>query len=111
VFAKAVLLVEGDSDAGLLHGVADREGGLDALGVAVVKGHGKRQLLLPWAILSELGVPNYFIFDGDAGLRDRMLAHGRDLVDAEAAQEPRAMTICSYCGRWAWSPNHSPTQR
>jgi predicted ATP-dependent endonuclease of OLD family len=86
VFAKAVLLVEGDSDAGLLHGVADRDGGLDALGVAVVQGHGKRQVLIPWAILSELGVPTYVVFDGDAGLKDRMLGKGRTAADAEAAQ-------------------------
>ena len=56
VFAKAVLLVEGRSDAGLLHGVADRNGGFDADGIAVVAGNGKRQLLIPWAILAELGV-------------------------------------------------------
>jgi putative ATP-dependent endonuclease of OLD family len=57
VFAKAAVIVEGDSDVGLLHGLAERGGGegLDALGIAVVKGHGKRQLLIPWAILSELG--------------------------------------------------------
>lgn len=85
VFAKAVVLVEGDSDVGLLHGIADRTGGLDALGVAVVKGHNKRQVLIPWAILGELDVPCYVIFDGDAGMKNRMLATGRDATQVEAA--------------------------
>jgi putative ATP-dependent endonuclease of OLD family len=87
VFARTVVLVEGDSDAGLLQGVADRSGGLDPLGIAVVKGHNKRQLLIPWAILSELGVPAYVVFDGDGGLRGRMLAKGRSETDADAAQQ------------------------
>lgn len=85
VFAKAVVLVEGDSDVGLLQGLGDRSGGFDAIGLAVVKGHNKRQLLIPWAILSELGVPSYVVFDGDAGMRERMLASGRDATQAEAA--------------------------
>jgi putative ATP-dependent endonuclease of OLD family len=82
-FAKAVLLVEGDSDVGLLRGIADRRAGLDALGVAVVQGRGKRQLLIPWAILTELGVPTHFVFDADAGVRDRMLANGKGQDEAE----------------------------
>lgn len=86
VFAKAVVLVEGDSDVGLLQGLADRSGGFDELGIAVVKGHNKRQLLIPWAILSELGVPSFVVFDGDAGLGARMLANGKDVADAHAAQ-------------------------
>ena len=86
VFAKAVVLVEGNSDVGLLQGVADRSGGLDSLGIAVVEGHNKRQLLIPWAILSELGVPSYVVFDGDAGIRERMLANGKDVAHADEAQ-------------------------
>jgi hypothetical protein len=87
VFAKAVILVEGDSDVGLLHGLGDRTGGLDALGIAVVKGHNKRQLLIPWAILTELRVPTYAIFDGDAGLRERMTRNGKETADIDAAEQ------------------------
>jgi putative ATP-dependent endonuclease of the OLD family len=97
VFAKAVVLVEGDSDIGLLQGLADRAEGLDALGVAVARGHGKRQLLIPWAILTELGVPSYVVFDGDAALADRMVANGQDGRDAhaalKAAQEDNALVL------------------
>ncbi|WP_445152216.1 ATP-dependent nuclease [Baekduia sp. Peel2402] len=86
VFAKAVVLVEGKSDVGLLQGLGDRIGGLDALGVAVVRCHGKRQLLIPWAILTELDVPCFVVFDGDAGLASRMQADGRQEADIQAAQ-------------------------
>jgi hypothetical protein len=84
VFAKAVVLVEGDSDVGLLHGVADRSGGFDALGVAVVKGHNKRQLLIPWTILGELGVPCYVVFDADAGMEARARGNGGNLAQLAA---------------------------
>ncbi|MGH3921912.1 MAG: TOPRIM nucleotidyl transferase/hydrolase domain-containing protein, partial [Pseudonocardiaceae bacterium] len=86
VFAKAVLVVEGASDAGLLHGIADRSGGFDALGVAIVAGSGKRQLLIPWAILAELGVPVYVVFDADGGLAERQMAQGCSQAKAEQAQ-------------------------
>jgi hypothetical protein len=88
VFAKTVLVVEGPSDAGLLHGIADRFGGFDALGVAVIAGHGKRQLLIPWAILTELGIPVYVVFDADGGLAQRLMAQGRcSQAKAEEAQD------------------------
>jgi putative ATP-dependent endonuclease of OLD family len=86
VFAKAVVLVEGESDVGLLQGLGDRIGGLDALGVAVVRCHGKRQLLIPWAILTELDVPCFVIFDGDAGLASRMRAENKKEADIQPAQ-------------------------
>lgn len=82
VFANAVLLVEGRSDAGFLHGLADRGGGLDAAGVAVVAVMGKHQILLPFAILEELGVPTYVIFDGDADLETRMAGRGKAAADS-----------------------------
>src|ERR1700728_620760 len=86
IFAKAVVLVEGHSDAGLLHGLADRDGGFDAMGVAVVNGHGKTQLLIPWAVLSDLGVPSFVVFDGDIGIGQRMHASGKDAAKVEAAE-------------------------
>lgn len=85
VFAKAVVLVEGDSDIGLLQSVADRDGGLDALGVAAVKTHGKRQLLIPWVILGELGVPTHVVFDADRGMKERMEATSKLTSDIAAA--------------------------
>jgi hypothetical protein len=71
VFARAVLVVEGHSDAGFLHGVADRSGGFDVDGIAVVFGMGKTQLAVPWAVLTELGIPTYLVLDGDGGRADQ----------------------------------------
>lgn len=78
VFGHAVLLVEGRTDAALLRGVADREGGFDAMGVAVVQVGGKTNLAVAFAILEELGVPSYLVFDGDRGVERRGNRDGKD---------------------------------
>ena len=57
VFAQAVLIVEGVSDAALLEGVADRDGGFDGAGIAIVQANGKTTMPMVWAILAELGIP------------------------------------------------------
>jgi putative ATP-dependent endonuclease of the OLD family len=84
VFARAVLICEGRTDGGLLSGIADRSGGFDADGIAVVHTGGKTQLAISWAILEELGVPTYVVFDGDSGCRARLQAQGKP--EAEVAQ-------------------------
>lgn len=86
VFAKGVVIVEGYTDAGFLQGLADRRGGLDAAGIAIVNGHGKQQLLIPWAILTELGIPTYVVFDGDVQVAKRMRSEGKSEAKAEAAE-------------------------
>lgn len=65
VFAHAVILVEGWTDAAVLEGVADREGGFDAMGVAVIEVGGKMNIPVPWGILEELGIPSFVVFDAD----------------------------------------------
>jgi putative ATP-dependent endonuclease of the OLD family len=91
VFSRAAVIVEGHSDAGFLQGLADRTGGFDADGIAVVFGMGKSQILVPWAILNELGIPTFLVFDGDAGRADRMRADGRDEAAIAAATEQAAL--------------------
>jgi hypothetical protein len=86
VFAKAAVIVEGHTDVGLLRGLADRRDGFDAVGIAVVNGQGKRQLLIPWAILTELDVPTYVVFDGDARLAERLRAEGKPEQRVAAAE-------------------------
>lgn len=71
VFAHCVVLVEGWTDEALLRGIAEREGGFDAMGVAVVEVGGKMNLPLPWAVLKHLGIPVFIVFDGDDGTADR----------------------------------------
>lgn len=87
VFSRATVVVEGTSDSAFLAGLAERSGGLDSAGIAVVPAGGKMNVLLPWAILTELGVPTYVIFDGDASIRERMA--GRDEKDI-AGEEAKA---------------------
>lgn len=65
VFARAVLIVEGHTDAAFFDGIADRDGGLDD-GISVVVAGGKTNLLIPRAILEELAVPTFVVFDADA---------------------------------------------
>lgn len=77
VFAHAVVLVEGRTDEALLRGVADREGGFDAMGVAVIDVQGKMQLSTSWAILKHLGIPTFLIFDGDKGVEARGRSQGK----------------------------------
>jgi putative ATP-dependent endonuclease of OLD family len=84
VFARAVLICEGRTDGGLLSGIADRAGGFDADGIAVVYTGGKTHLAIAWAILAELGVPTYVVFDGDAGCGERLQSNGKS--DEEIAQ-------------------------
>ena len=84
VFAKAVVLVEGlRCRAAEWHRRPHWR--LRRVGFAVVKGHNKRQLLIPWAILGELRLPCYVIFDADAGMAGRMRTTGRDLTQVDAA--------------------------
>ncbi len=85
VFSRGAVVVEGSTDAAFLAGLAERRGGLDAAGIAVVFGGGKDYLLLPWAILEELGVPTYVVFDGDAGIRDRVVRDGKGEEAASSA--------------------------
>jgi predicted ATP-dependent endonuclease of OLD family len=87
VFARAAVVVEGPTDAAVLAGIAERRGGLDAAGIAVVAGWGKTGLLLPWAILEELGIPTYVVFDGDASIYNRLVGSGKDEAAAIAEME------------------------
>lgn len=92
VFARGVVIVEGRTDAAILEGLAEREGeGLDASGIAIVPAGGKTRLLLPWAVLEELGVPTFVLFDGDSGLGERLRAKGQsaDVVDRNVADTCR----------------------
>jgi putative ATP-dependent endonuclease of the OLD family len=85
VFARAVLICEGRTDGGFLSGIADRDGGFDADGIAVVYTGGKTHLAIAWAIVAELGVPTYVVFDGDAGCGERLRSNGKSEDDIAQA--------------------------
>lgn len=66
LFARAVLLVEGDEDRGLLLGADQAAGGdLTADGIAVVPVNGKTNLDRALVLFEQLGVPAYTVFDAD----------------------------------------------
>ncbi|MEU8122382.1 AAA family ATPase [Spirillospora sp. NPDC049024] len=68
MFARAVILVEGVSDKGTLEGCGLRDDPLNKHGIMVVQVEGKQNLPLPYVILTELGIPTFMVFDGDAHL-------------------------------------------
>jgi putative ATP-dependent endonuclease of OLD family len=74
VFARAALLCEGPTDAALMGAVAAREASFDALGIAVADCHGKSIIPLAYAIMQQLGIKAYVLFDADAGLEERLAA-------------------------------------
>lgn len=74
VFADVAVLVEGKTDAGLLAGAADRTGGFEARGIALVNVEGKAKLPVAAAVLGELGIPTYVVFDADQGKEERSRA-------------------------------------
>jgi putative ATP-dependent endonuclease of the OLD family len=76
IFADAALIVEGRTDAAVMSGLADREGGFASLGIGVVVAEGKAKMALAWAVLRELGVPVFVMFDGDKLIEERMRARG-----------------------------------
>ncbi len=57
-FADAVVLVEGDTDKGILDGIAARKGqtALEVEGITVAYSGGKQHLFIPHAILAELSI-------------------------------------------------------
>ncbi|WP_158588107.1 ATP-dependent nuclease [Actinomadura logoneensis] len=71
MFARAVILVEGPTDKGVLEGCAMRDDPLNRDGIMVAAVNGKQNMHLPFAILTSLGVPCFAVFDGDADCTTR----------------------------------------
>lgn len=72
IFARGVVLCEGTSDAALVDAVARLSGGFDRDGIAVVASWGKTVIPLAFSILQQLEIPTFVVFDGDAGLAQRL---------------------------------------
>jgi len=69
LFGHAVILVEGTTDKGVLEGCGLRLDPLNRHGIVVAVVGGKDNVALAHAILTELGVPCYAVFDGDANCK------------------------------------------
>lgn len=65
-FADVVVVVEGVSDVAILWAmqeILDKK--WDGLGIAIIPAGGKNNIDKPVVVFSGLGIPNYFVFDGD----------------------------------------------
>lgn len=78
-FADSVLVVEGLADLGafsqlqLIRGKKWHD-----LGIVVVSANGKENVDRPVIVFRGLGIPTYFVFDGDAGDKDKEQAKKRN---------------------------------
>ncbi|MEW2355970.1 ATP-dependent endonuclease [Spirillospora sp. NPDC029432] len=84
LFARAVILVEGPTDLAVLEGCGLRADPLNRNGIVVVDLGGKSRIPLAHALLTELGVPCYAVFDGDADFERR--ARARQMAPDKIAQ-------------------------
>lgn len=83
LFGHVVVLVEGSSDKGVLEGCGLRIDPLNRHGIVVADVGGKDNIALAHAILTELGVPCYVVFDGDADCANvsETAEKNRELID------------------------------
>ena len=80
-FADVVVLVEGETDAAAITGMARSIGHrLDSLGIAVIPCGGKTCLDRPLVIFRQLDIPVYLIWDGDKGKDDAEAENNRYLL-------------------------------
>ncbi len=66
IFARTVLLCEGPTDAAVIAGVAQGQGGLDREGIAIAECESKSGIGVAIAILTQLELPFFVLFDADA---------------------------------------------
>lgn len=69
LFANRALIVEGTTECAVFYGIGDRtsQGSLEAAGISIVPVGGKTSVPLAHAILAEIGIPVYALFDADGG--------------------------------------------
>jgi predicted ATP-dependent endonuclease of OLD family len=84
IFARAVLLCEGPTDAALLEGVAALQGGLDRDGIAVADCTSKSAIAIAIGILDQLEIPYFALFDADAASQN----------PSEAVLNRRLLDLC-----------------
>ena len=103
LFSSAAVLVEGTTDKAVLEGLAEKASltSLLSRGITVVDVGGKTSIALAHAILTELGIPCYVVFDGDKGGEDRARSKGKSPknIRAEVDQHRREnLELLEYLG-------------
>lgn len=87
VFARAVLLCEGKTDAAFIEAIAEADGGFEKDGIAVAVCWGKSLVPVALAILKQLQIPTYVLFDGDKNAKD-------ENKPALASKNKELLTLC-----------------
>lgn len=102
LFAETVILVEGDEDAAVLQGLSERPpNDLAARGICVAPVSGKGNMIIPFTVLTLLGIQTLMVVDNDRGCRARMEANGRPeekIVEAENKHRSDNRRLCSLVG-------------
>lgn len=107
-FADKVVVVEGIGDAAVLWAIQDiLEKQWDNRGIVVVPANGKNNIDRPVVIFRGLGIPTYFIFDGDSNSTDKDAARKSNeillrLAGAQIVDFPDTQIV----DRWAVFKNN-----
>ena len=115
LFARAVLLVEGPSDAAIMRGLAARSQTLDAIGVACAAVGGKTGMPVALAVLQSLDIPAFVVFDGDASKKAHLDVDSQSNADQkksarQAEQYNRILLEMAGADVTGW-PSHQASQR
>jgi putative ATP-dependent endonuclease of OLD family len=98
LFADSVILVEGDEDAAILE-AAGEVNQLAVGGTCVAPVCGKTNMIIPFTILSILGINSLMVVDNDSGCGERMRANNRteqQIHEAEEKHKKDNRLLCRY---------------
>lgn len=114
-FADVAVVVEGLSDVSALWTIQDLLSlSWDALGIAVVPVVGKNNIDRPVVVFRGLGIPTYFIFDGDSryrGTREEAPATTRNRLYLRlAASQEQDFPVTAVVDNWAVFENDLETE-
>jgi len=101
LFGSAVLLVEGTTDRAVIEGIASKTAPLSVAGVEVAVAGSKQQIFLPAAILRQLGIPHFVLFDSDCAVGQRMRAAGKsdeEISRQEVADAAKNREVLRFLG-------------
>lgn len=101
LFSETVVLVEGDEDAAILRGLGMRFDDLAVQGICVAPVSGKANVLIPFAVLTLLGIRTMMVVDNDSGCRSRMLKDNKaedKILAAEAKNKKDNRDLCRFVG-------------
>jgi predicted ATP-dependent endonuclease of OLD family len=74
LFADKVVVTEGTTDCSVINGCADRDRCLLLDGVCTTDAGSKTNVLLPYTVLDELGIPTVMLVDNDRHVEDELMA-------------------------------------